>query len=115
MIELTVYNYLKSALNVDVYMSEPKNQRPENPQTFVLIEKTGSGKTDHICEATIAVQSYAPTVYEAALLNERVKTAMENIITVDSVTGCKLNSDYVYTRESTKQPRYQAVFDLYHY
>lgn len=115
MIELTVYNYLNDVLDVPVHMSEPTNSRPEDPQTFVLVEKTGSGKTDHICEATIAVQSYAPTVYEAALLNERVKTAMENIITLDRVTGCKLNSDYVYTRESTKQPRYQAVFDLYHY
>ena len=115
MIELIVLNYLKSVMDEPVVMTEPANPSPDDPQTFVLIEKTGSGITNHIKEATMAIQSYAPSVYEAAVLNEKVKEAMEQIITLDDVTSCKLNSDYEYNRESTKQPRYQAVFDIRHY
>lgn len=115
MIELTVLNYLKSVLDEDVFMTEPVNPHPENPLTFVLVQKTGSGITNHIKEATIAIQSYAPTVYDSAVLNERVKEAMEEITILDEIASCTLNSDYIYNRESTKQPRYQAVFDIRHY
>ena len=115
MIELIVLNYLKSVMDEPVVMTEPSNPSPDDPKTYVLVMKTGSGITNHIKEATMAIQSYAPTVYEAAVLNEKVKEAMEQIITLDDVTSCKLNSDYIYNRESTKQPRYQAVFDIRHY
>lgn len=81
----------------------------------MLVQKTGSGKSNHISEATIAIQSYAPTVYDAAVLNDKVKEAMEEITVLDEVTSCSLNSDYIFNRESTKQPRYQAVFDIKHY
>ena len=115
MIEKIVLDYLTSALSVPVYMQEPVNPRPDEANTFVVIEKTGSDKENRISSATIAIQSYAPTLYEAACLNEEVKEAMENIITLDSVTDSKLDSDYVFIKVSTKQPRYQAVFDLTHY
>ena len=113
MIEKIVLDYLTEALDpVPVHVMEPDDSHGE---TFVVIQKTGSGKVNHICSATFAVQSYAPSLYEAAVLNEAVKDAMENIITLDEVTRCALNSDYPVVKESTKQPRYQAVFDLTHY
>lgn len=115
MIEKIVLDYLTAALDVPVYMQEPVNSRPDDANSFVVIEKTGSGKEDRICSATIAIQSYAPTLYEAASLNEQVKAAMEDIVTLGSVTDSKLNSDYAFTKVSTKQPRYQAVFDITHY
>ena len=117
MIELIVYNYLNSYFSeseIPVYMEKPKNPNPDG-DTFILIEKTGSSLANHLYNATFAVQSYAPTLYEAAVLNERAKEAMLNIITVDEVTKCSLNSDYNFTDTATKQPRYQAVFDLTHY
>ena len=40
---------------------------------------------------------------------------MENIVTLDEVASEDLNSDYDFTDESTKQPRYQAVIELVHY
>ena len=113
MIEKIVLDYLAEALDpVPAYMMEPDDSHDD---TFVVIEKTGSGKTNHIKSATFAIQSYAPSLYQAATLNEAVKDAMEDIITLDEVTRCALNSDYPFVKESTKQPRYQAVFDLTHY
>lgn len=120
MIEKTVLDYLAGNLligttSVPVYMQEPVSRRPDNGDTFVVVEKTGSGKENHLCTATIAIQSYAPTLYEAACLNELVKEAMEDIIELDEISKSQLNGDYNFTKVSTKQPRYQAVFDLTHY
>ena len=111
MIELTILNYLEKKLEVPVYMEDPN----EVIESYVLIEKTGSGGNAHLKNAVIAIQSYAPTLYQAALLNEKVKEAMEKIIELNSVTRCDLNSDYNYTDTSKKQYRYQAIFDITHY
>ena len=40
---------------------------------------------------------------------------MLQIIELSEITRVDLNSDYNFTDETTKQPRYQAVFDLVHY
>lgn len=82
---------------------------------YVLIEKTGSGETDHIKRATFAIQSYAGSLYSAALLNENVKEVMKNIVDLDEISKCSLNSDYNYTDTGRKKYRYQAVFDIVHY
>ena len=69
MIELMVRRYLAEALSVPVRMEMPEHP----PDALVLVEKTGSSETDHIRRATLAVQSYAPSLAEAARLNEQVK------------------------------------------
>lgn len=113
MIEKTVLDYLGEALApVKCYMEVPEDE----PQTaFVVVEKLGSGRTNQIFEASFAIQSYAPTLYEAAVLNDAVKTAMFNIITLNEVARCELDSDYPFTNTATKSRRYQAIFDLTHY
>lgn len=111
MIEVTILNHLKSLLSVPVYMEIPKDQS----ESFVVLEKTGSGKRNRLCSATFAVQSYAPTMYGAASLNEAVKAAMKSAVDLDEVTSSALNSDYNYTDTASKTYRYQAVFDIYHY
>lgn len=112
MIEKTIFDYLTATLSpVPVYMEQPKSK----PGTYVVIEKTGSGRENHISTATLALQSYAPTMFGAAYLNESVKNAMDNAITLPDVAASNLNSDYNYTDTTTKQYRYQAVYDLTHY
>lgn len=108
MIELIVYNYLLSELDVPVYMEIPSNA----PAIFVRIEKTGSSKSNYINSATFAVQSYADTMYNACALNEEVRQAMDGMIELGEVFSSKLNSDYNYTDETTKHYRYQAVYDI---
>lgn len=112
MIEKIILDYLNTTLpDVPVYMEVPEDR----PAVFVVIEKTGSSRINHIDSATIAVQSYAASLYDAAALNERVKATMLDAITLDSISRVALNSDYNYTDTASKHYRYQAVFDVTFY
>jgi len=117
MIELTVVDYLEKVLDVPVYLQSPESYpNPTlNPTEYVRVEKVGSSRENYIFTAKIAIQSYASTLNKAALLNKKVKEAMQDIIILDEIVSEDLNSDYNFTDESKKQPRYQAVFDLVHY
>lgn len=108
MIEKIVLDYLNKTLDVPAYMEMPEKQ----PKEFVLIEKTGSATEDFINSATIALQSYAESLLQAAVLNEKVKAAMDNIIVLDDISRSKRNSDYNFTDTTKKKYRYQAVYDL---
>lgn len=111
MIEKIILDYLSSTLSVPAYMEVPRKA----PESYVLIEKTGSSELNHIKEATLAVQSIAPTLYEAATLNETIKTAMDGSISLAAVTRARCNSDYNFTDTTTKSYRYQAVYDITYY
>ena len=76
MIEQIVRDYLEEQLGIPVRMEEEAGL----PEEYIVVEKTGSGQTNHIKRATLAVQSYSSSLYQAASLNERVKEAMEKII-----------------------------------
>ena len=110
MIEKTVYHYLGQSF--PAFMEIPESF-PDKP--FVVIEKLGGGKENHISSSRIAVQSYGNTLFEAAVLNERVKELMEQMVALDEVSKVSLNSDYNFTDAATKRYRYQAVFDIIHY
>ena len=112
MIEQTIQDYLTDALDVPVRM-----QLPENPSgSFVVLQRTGGGSADHLRRALLAAQSYGPTLYDAARLNERVVQAMEAAPDVlDSLAACVLNADYSYPDAVRKLHRYQAVFELIYY
>lgn len=112
-IEKTILDWFE-ANQIEAHIGEPEYNRNDDYR-FVVIQKTGSAKTNKICESTVALQSYAPTVYDAAVLNETVKELMERFVSEDRITGVSLNSDYEFTKTSTKQPRYQAVYNIYHY
>lgn len=111
MIEKIIYDYLSSVLSVSVYLEKPE----EAPAEYVLIEKTSSSRSNYLDTATIAVQSYSDTLYNTAVLNELVKEKMLNSIISNSISSCKLNSDYNFTDTQTKKYRYQAVFELTYY
>ena len=111
MIELIVLNHLKNHLTESVHLEKPSAETG----SYVVFEKTSSGKSNHLPSATIAFQSYASSLYEAASLNERVKNAVESLIELDEIRGLDLNSDYNFTDTSTKEYRYQAVYDIRYY
>ena len=111
MIEKILIDYLTQELSVPVYLERPVDP----PSRFVIIQKTGSTKFNHLCTATMAFQSYAETLYEAATLNVEVISAVENSITLPEISAAKLNSDYNFTNTAMKQYRYQAVFNITHY
>lgn len=110
MIEKITLDYLTTKLTpIPVVMEEPKTKVSK----FVLIEKTSGGETNRVEFATLAIKSYAASLYEAASLNESVKTAMRDLATLPTVASCKLNSDYNFTDTTEKRYRYQAVFNIH--
>ncbi len=111
MIEILVREHLNDLLDAPAYLEIPDDA----PEKYVTVEKTGSSEENHILSATLAIQSRADSMYEAAELNEKVKAAMKRIVEKDGISRSKLNSDYNFTDVTTKKYRYQAVYDLkYH-
>jgi hypothetical protein len=111
MIETTVLDYLRDRLGVPVTMEVPEGASG----TFVVLEKTGSSRQNYIRRATLAVQSYAPTLLLAAQLDDRVIEAMLALPKLDRVAACRLERDYNFTNTETKKYRYQAVFAVTYY
>lgn len=111
MIETTVLDYLRDRLGVPVTMEVPEGASG----TFVVLEKTGSSRQNYIRRATLAVQSYAPTLLLAAQLDDRMIEAMLALPKLDRVAACRLERDYNFTDTETKKYRYQAVFAVTYY
>lgn len=111
MIELVILNHLKGGLDVPVFMEKPTNA----PSEYVLFEKTGGGRNETMPSATFAFQSYSTSLFKAAVLNEAVKNEVDHLVLLDEIRGVTLNTDYNFTDTTTKQYRYQAVYDIKHY
>ena len=111
MIETTIIDYLQPILHVPVSTAHKERE----PDTFVIVERVSGGMENHVRNASIAIQSYAPTMYQAAQLHESVLNAMDNIMALDEIAWSSLNAEYNYTDEETKKPRYQALFDITYY
>ena len=113
MIEKTILDFLDEELTAPVWMEIPEGETL--PDKYVLLEKTGSRSGDHIRSATFAVQSYADSMENAALLNEEVKAVMDRLIELNEITRSELNSDYNFTDQRKRQYRYQSVYVITHY
>ena len=111
MIEIVIKQFLDGHLSVPAFLERPKKL----PERYVLFEKTGSGENNYLPSSTFAFQSYGPSMYEAAVLNDEVKEVVKSMIVLDEMSTIKLNSDYNFTDTTTKEYRYQAVFDINHY
>ncbi|HEM3194113.1 hypothetical protein [Streptococcus suis] len=111
MIEVITLNFLTEHLSVPVYTEHEE----EMPDSFVVFEKTSGGKKNYLYQATLAIQSYGQSLEEAAFLNEEVKTVVEKMIELPSISKVELNSDYNFTDTETKRYRYQAVVDFIYF
>lgn len=107
-IEVTLRKLMLAALpGIPVYMEKPADA----PEKFVLLEKTGGDISNHIMHATIAVQTYAPTMYEAARLANQARDAFFALLEDDHIFSVDLYSGpYNFTDREMKQYRYQSVF-----
>lgn len=106
MIEKIVFDYLKAHMDVPVALMAKECDR------YVLIERAGSSRQDRIEKATIIIQSYGKSLYEAAALNEKVKLQMEDIDKLSEIGSCNLQTDYNFTDKTTKKYRYQALYEI---
>ena len=111
MIETLAIDFLRGRLGVPVTLEVPEGASG----TFVVLERTGSSRQNQIRQVTLAAQSYAPTLLQAAQLDDRVIEAMLQITELDAVAACRLERDYNFTDTETKKYRYQAVFSVTYY
>lgn len=103
-------DYLSDNLEVFVGL-----EAPEQTTGYVLIDQTGSTNRNHITTATVAVQSYGASLYEAYTLNRAVQDVMLSFVEEPEVSSVKLETDYNFTNTATKQYRWQAVYQITHY
>lgn len=110
MIEQIIIAYLNShnGIAYPAYGDTPM----DGDTRYYLVQKTGSSNRNHIYTAQVAIQSYGTSKADAAAMNEALVTVMRDIVTLPSVSACRLNSDYDYTDLSKRRYRYQAVFDI---
>lgn len=112
-IEKVIKDYLDTTeIEANVYLEIPKDK----PDAFYSIEKTGSSVTNYIKQSTIAVQSWAKSMYEAMEMNEEIKELLLfGLISLNEISKVELNSDYNFTDSETSRYRYQAVYVITHY
>lgn len=107
MIEEILIRYLGQVLDVPVYAEVPADATDQD--TYVVIDKSGSQRENHVDAAIIIAYSYAPTKLEASRLNEAVKGALLDAITLDEISAVRLNSDGNATDTTIHNYRYQCV------
>lgn len=113
MIEVTIYNHLKTALNIPVYTEYPVNANELDE--FVVVSKIDGGVMDHIKAATILCEIYADGMYNCAALAEIVKEKMFEATMLDDISAVKLGSDRPNNDLVRKEYKYECIFNLFHY
>lgn len=109
MIEVTVRNYLKTKLDVPVYVGEMPATKPD---AYVLIKTIESGRMNMIDVVTLDFYSYAQSTLKAAELNLDVKKAMFDIVSLNSVSGCKYGGGGQNYDTQFKQYYYDSIFNI---
>lgn len=111
MIEALLLDYLNERASVRWYGMRPKNE----PERYGLIDKTGMTGDSKLSTSTFACQSYAPTLLEAAEISAELRGLLEGAVELAEITRVELTTEYNFTNTETRQPRYQAVFEVTHY
>ena len=111
MIEVILKNYLDTVIrDVPVVFEVPETF----PDKLITLERIGGSVSNHVRHASFAIQSWAGSLYDAALLDERVRLAMDQMADNTKVGGCHMASNYNFTDERTKRYRYQCTYEIYY-
>ncbi len=118
MIETRVRNYLISCnisgIEGNVFLMKPEPERMPATGKYLLVEKLSSSPTDMLFTTRFAIQSInTASDYVSAVINEDVINSMLNW-NEDGI-GVKLTNSIPYHNSQTKEYRYQAIFEIYHY
>lgn len=111
MIEITVRNFLADRIECPVHMEFP----PDPPERFIVLRKADSSREDLLDSAMFVADSYAESFLEAAKLNEQVKTVLDALTEIDSVSSSTRGGDYQAFDTKNNRHRYQAVYNITHY
>ena len=108
LIEKTIRDYLLNKIpNVPIEVQEPTDETK-----YIVLRVIDRGKIDLINAVTVEFYSYGNSKLEAAALDEELRSAMEDIVELDSIFSCKLgggNDDY---NTDLDRNRYRSYFNL---
>lgn len=110
--EAFVIAQLKAA-DFDAFADVPDGELVAKPSRFVTVEQT-SGSTDGVAITTftLAIQSWAPSRYEASQLAAEVDVAVFGIVNNSNpITHITRTSAYNFPT-SQGEPRYQALYEM---
>lgn len=94
---------------IGVYLETPKTL----PATFIVFQLIERGKENQINACTLEFRSYAPSKYEAAVLDEKVREAMETLNETTDITA-QLGGGNDNPDTSLKRYRYRCYFNLFY-
>ena len=109
MIEAILVDYLETELDVPCFVMMPDTMPQGN---FIVLDRIGTSKTNHVTSYEMAVQSYGNTAFSAATLNELVIEAMEDLLSDDRFSRIHLNNSQMQTDTTRKLNRYQSTFEI---
>lgn len=109
MIEVTVKEHLETMLEgIPVYLETPNDISGK----FVVIQLVDRGRENLINEVTMELRSYADSKYDAAVLDESVRDAMDALNQSDITAHIGGGNDATDT--SLKKYRYRCYYNLYY-
>lgn len=113
MIEPYLLYFIATKTGLNVFAEEPQDSYQYTD--YVVIEKTASRTVNTLQEATIAIQSYGRSLYDAMTNSAKVREAMATLSHEQEIGGVYIESEYNFTDPTTKRYRYQAVYRIYYY
>lgn len=110
-IEEKTTEYLKRVLDVPVYMGEEPATKPSE---YIVIQILDNGRINMIDAVTFNIISYSTSLQKASELNNKVKDAMYNIVSLVNVSSSKCGGGGQAIETSTKRHAYECVFNLFY-
>lgn len=111
MIELVIKEHLEQHLDAPVYFEFPSDA----PDYFIILKRESNPRENMIDSALVIVDSYGPNQLAAAMLNESVKSALDDLNNLPRISASRRGGDYPAFDTRNKRYRYQAVQNITHY
>lgn len=110
MIETTVKEYLETVIEgIPILLETPKNL----PDRFIVFQLIDRGKEDQINAVTLEFRCFAGSKYDAALLDETLRSAMESLHENTDIS-CHIGGGNDDQDSALKMYRYRSYYNLYY-
>lgn len=108
LIEKTIRDYLLNKIqNVPIEVQEPTNETK-----YIVFRIVDRGKLNLINEVTVEFYCYGKSKFEAASLDEELRSAMEDIVVLNSIFSSKLGGGNDEYDTDLDRYRYRSYFNL---
>lgn len=112
MIDIILHDYIESELQtVPIFMEQPSTP----PDEYVILRMMDVGRRNKIDAATFEVLIRAKSLYQTALLRDRVKEILFNAIKLDSISSSELGGGQLQVETANHVYQAQLIFNFYFY